>query len=60
MCGLLKFYIQQGYLHRDVKESNTLISKDGIVKIIDNGSVYPIEHPEELNIVQDHIRSQLD
>ena len=41
MLGLLGFYLNLGYLNRDVKEENILINKEKVIQIIDQGSIFP-------------------
>jgi len=45
----LHFIEQMGYIHRDLKLANIVISKNMILRLIDFGSVYPIyiENPDD-------------
>jgi serine/threonine protein kinase len=48
LIALKDFYLSVGFLHRDLKDLNILISDDGVIKIIDNGSVFPYFDMQEL------------
>jgi serine/threonine protein kinase len=41
MEALISFYLNNDFIHRDVKGGNILVGKNGIIQIIDNGSVAP-------------------
>lgn len=51
MIGLIGFYLNLDYLHRDVKELNILVSSEGVIQIIDNGSVYQFKKQITNNIM---------
>lgn len=40
MLGLIGFYLNRGYLNRDIKEENILINKNKVIQIIDHGSIF--------------------
>lgn len=43
MTGLISFFLNLGYLNRDVKEENILINKQKVIQIIDLGSPFPFK-----------------
>jgi serine/threonine protein kinase len=42
MTAVMTFYLHNDFIHRDIKEQNIVISKTGVVKIIDHGSIAPL------------------
>lgn len=44
IMALIGQYLDKGFLHRDIKSGNILLSR-GIIQIIDNGAVYPFDNP---------------